>query len=762
MRVKIFHSKVIVFASIFLFVMLLFSDTFPKAGSSELDEVEKLIQEGKNFYIEGEYDKSLIKFLEAKDLLNKIADETGESCTYRFSRIYLNLALIYFTTNQQDKAQESLKNMFSMDPDMSILEIDYPLGFVGLFNKTKAKFPKPEEGEIGLEPKKNEAQAKEEPEPVVKEKTGKKKKKKFPWLIAGGLAAVGGAAAVLLLGSGDSGGAGGGSDTGSIQVNSTPSGANVYLDSSDTNKTTNCTLSGISAGNHSIKLIKEGFVDYQKSIIVYKGQTATVNANLTKHTITVTQPTANTTWIKGNEAEIEWNTGSSSNSDYAAFSGGMLSSGSEEGINSFSDKREMIIRSRNFRGFSHLRRKTAKKAKFSQERSIEQKVKRMNTKRDAGSIEHHEENPNSNILKGRIEENQFNSLNGMAPQAFQRGITQKNRIKRFGDAGTLTITDVQIDLFKAGTKKETIVSSTTNDGSYKWTVLKSLADGTDYKVKVSCAANTSISDMSPKFQIKSAESISIDWINIPAGSFEMGDNFDEGDSDEKPVHTVYLDAFYISKYEITHEQYIQFLNAVGVNSDGTYNGKVLVDMADTDCAIGYSNGQFYFKGSSTASTKNTPVFEITWNGGKEFCKWLSNKKGKDIDLPTEAQWEKAARGTDQRRYPWGNSSPNCSTVNYNKCQGKVMPVGSYPSGKSPYGVHDMAGNVWEWCQDWYDENYYTSSPTNNPQGPSSGSERVLRGSSWNRGAASIRSANRGKNSPSFSSNYIGLRICRKK
>jgi formylglycine-generating enzyme required for sulfatase activity len=214
----------------------------------------------------------------------------------------------------------------------------------------------------------------------------------------------------------------------------------------------------------------------------------------------------------------------------------------------------------------------------------------------------------------------------------------------------------------------------------------------------------------------------------------MGDNFNEGQPDEKPVHEVYLDTYYISKYEVTFEQYDYFCEETGRKKP-----------SDQDWG-----------------RNERPVITVTWYDAKEFCDWLSEKLGEDIHLPTEAQWEKAARGTDQRRFPWGNSDPDSTRANYGRNENKTMPVGSYPAGKSFYGVHDMAGNVWEFCQDWYDPDYYKYSPRNNPQGPSSGSERVTRGGDWWSKAYGLRSALRNYMSPSAIGTKNGFRICKEK
>ena len=225
--------------------------------------------------------------------------------------------------------------------------------------------------------------------------------------------------------------------------------------------------------------------------------------------------------------------------------------------------------------------------------------------------------------------------------------------------------------------------------------------------------------------------LGIEWIDIPAGEFLMGDNFNDGWVDEQPVHTVYLDAFKMSKYEITFEQYDMFCDETGRNKPDDR---------------GWSRG-------------NRPVINVTWDDANAFCDWLSNKTGKNIRIPTEAQWEKAARGTDQRKYPWGNNEPNCAGTNYNECRNRTMPVGSYSFDVSFYGVYDMAGNVKEWCIDWYDESYYSNSPLNNPTGPDTGDQRVHRGGGWKSAADNVRAIDRDATLSDSPSSRKGIRIC---
>ncbi|MEW5719798.1 MAG: SUMF1/EgtB/PvdO family nonheme iron enzyme [Chloroflexota bacterium] len=219
---------------------------------------------------------------------------------------------------------------------------------------------------------------------------------------------------------------------------------------------------------------------------------------------------------------------------------------------------------------------------------------------------------------------------------------------------------------------------------------------------------------------------------VPAGEFSMGSNDYD---DEKPPHTVYLDAFWMDKYEVTNALYKKCVDA----------GKCTAPSLKTS----YTRDSYY----GNAQYDNYPVIFVSWDDADKFCAWAGKR------LPTEAEWEKVARGTDGRVYPWGSTFDKNLLNSFEGGKGDTTAVGSYPGGASPYGALDMAGNAWEWVADWYSSNIYSSSPRNNPTGPSSGQYRVLRGGSWFSDAACARAASRSyyRYSPDLRADYWGFR-----
>jgi formylglycine-generating enzyme required for sulfatase activity len=217
---------------------------------------------------------------------------------------------------------------------------------------------------------------------------------------------------------------------------------------------------------------------------------------------------------------------------------------------------------------------------------------------------------------------------------------------------------------------------------------------------------------------------------VEEGNFSMGSN--NGDADEKPIQSVYLDAYYIDKFEVTNALYQACVNAGAC--------KPPVNAGSFTRSSYYGNAQY----------NDYPVVYVDWNMANAYCQW------REARLPTEAQWEKAARGTDERTYPWGRGI-DCQKANYQGCINGTSKTGAYESGKSLYGVYDMAGNVWEWVADWYSAEYYRSSPPFNPLGPDAGRARVLRGGSWNRDPYNLRASNRLNYAPSYNNFDAGFR-----
>ncbi len=243
-----------------------------------------------------------------------------------------------------------------------------------------------------------------------------------------------------------------------------------------------------------------------------------------------------------------------------------------------------------------------------------------------------------------------------------------------------------------------------------------------------------------------------DMVYVPAGEFIMGS--DEGESDEQPTRTVYLDAFYIDKYEVTNARFATFVSANGYKTDAERGGcGWIYEGGEGKCVPGADWQHSLGPDTDLGGKDEHPVVQVSWNDAKAYCEWAGAR------LPTEAEWEKAARGTDGRTYPWGEWI-DCDHAQYGGCGGGTVPVGSKPKGASPYGALDMAGNVWEWVADWYDSGYYGTSPETNPKGPASGDSRVLRGGSWRSNEALVRAALRGRSSPGDARGSVGFRCAR--
>jgi formylglycine-generating enzyme required for sulfatase activity len=231
---------------------------------------------------------------------------------------------------------------------------------------------------------------------------------------------------------------------------------------------------------------------------------------------------------------------------------------------------------------------------------------------------------------------------------------------------------------------------------------------------------------------------------IPEGPFTMGSN--DGFGNERPEHTVWLPSYAIDQYEVTIGLYVKFMQATGHKPPPTW---------DED---------------SVTVAPDRPAVGLNWYDADAYCKWAGKR------LPTEAEWEKAARGTDARRYPWGHMQPFVDIANYNRgmwvsdaitlapvssgMEGMSVRHGTKEGGKSPYGLFQMAGNAAEWVADWYDREYYQKSPEKNPTGPKEGERHVIRGGSWNDPPVGIRTTARVSAEPDYRDRTLGVRCAK--
>jgi sulfatase modifying factor 1 len=215
---------------------------------------------------------------------------------------------------------------------------------------------------------------------------------------------------------------------------------------------------------------------------------------------------------------------------------------------------------------------------------------------------------------------------------------------------------------------------------------------------------------------------------VPAGEFTMGS--EQGDDDEQPLHRIVLDSFYLDTFEVTNGRFAKFVEAI--QSEPPWG------FADQATPVVHAD---------------RPVRWVNWMEALGYCLWAGKR------LPTEAEWEKAARGTDGRVYPWGNDPPTAAHAVFGLPEGAetVSPIGNRDKGTSPYGVHDLAGNLYEWVTDWYDEEFYTQPPSSNPRGPGEGTAKVQRGGSYINQPYRLRAAFRTKGDPTEHDPHVGFR-----
>lgn len=279
----------------------------------------------------------------------------------------------------------------------------------------------------------------------------------------------------------------------------------------------------------------------------------------------------------------------------------------------------------------------------------------------------------------------------------------------------------------------------------------------------------------PAQSIELGGGMKLEMVFIPVGSFAMGDH--EGGGDEIPVHNVRITKpFYLGKYEVTVGQFRRFVEETNYTTDaekGTgFRGAFGWDVETKDFTM---NDRYSWRNTGFAQSDDHPVVNVSWNDAMEFCKWLSRKDGKTYRLPTEAEWEYACRAGTTTRYYHDNAPEGLEKIanvadaafeaKFPGVKGLIQasdgyahtsPVGSFLPNR--FGLYDMHGNVWEWCADWYEVDYYAKSPTNDPTGPDTGEERAYRGGGWFNCARGSRCASRSTGKPEHRSLLLGFRV----
>ncbi|MCT4637679.1 MAG: SUMF1/EgtB/PvdO family nonheme iron enzyme [Bacteroidales bacterium] len=300
------------------------------------------------------------------------------------------------------------------------------------------------------------------------------------------------------------------------------------------------------------------------------------------------------------------------------------------------------------------------------------------------------------------------------------------------------------------------------DKSYK---LENLEINTTYYwriiAKKKTGESTSLSKDSKIYSFTTTELLTVD-IDAKGAEFMMGCSEPDAKDDEKPYHCTKVGAYKVGKYEVSHEQYIVFLNQSDVKKDGTasfgdYGNVKFIDVTNANCAIEYRDGTFKFKANAIIKSEKSPVVFVSWYGAKAYCEWLGGR------LPSEAEWEFAARsgvttstvGGIITKYSGSNNVDDVAEYMGNN-NTEIKAVG----GKSGnmLKIHDLSGNVKEWCNDWYNSKYYNISKKENPTGPVDGTKRVIRGGAWNTDKESCLVYRRDSATPETCDNNIGFRV----
>jgi len=299
-----------------------------------------------------------------------------------------------------------------------------------------------------------------------------------------------------------------------------------------------------------------------------------------------------------------------------------------------------------------------------------------------------------------------------------------------------------------------------NDGNWDTpfttnkTITKQYSTAATYTIKLEVKDNDgNISSTLRTLTVGEANNSTLKFADVAGGTFQMGcTELHSGDCnfDEKPIHSVTVSSFKLSKYEVTNAQYAAFLNSVGANADGSVGSKTYIFIGQQYCNITYVNNQF----SPVQGADNLPAMVVSWDGAKAFCEWVGGR------LPTEAEWEFAARGGNSTHGYVYSGSNTLNSVCWNASNTFAHPQDVGTLAPNELGIYDMSGNAMEWCSDWYGWDYYSTSASSNPTGPISGEDKVVRGGSVFNGADDCRVSDRYSLSPSNAHKEVGFRVAK--
>ncbi len=474
-------SKKAAYLAILAFFLFLANTSFSETLTGAQQKPDELIKEGIDLYNSGQYEKAITT-------LNQV--EGLKPNKRLLSEAYFYLSLCYFQLGDKENTKQFIGKTIQVEPEKKIDETKYAPEYVELFKQAQSEVP---------------AVATREARPGGGIKIGRIA------LVGAVVVAVGAAAYFLFIRE----------DTGDIQVSSTPTAAQVFLDGADTGWKTNCTLAEISPGDHMIKLVKDGYTDYEQKVSVKRGNTATLNITLPAIPIRVTKPAAGSTWVKGQIIEIKWETGTSSSlrflqrtsqfSDFANESSYLRRMSAFQTRSAF--QRESGKSRMDSEGSGSGSALALKKGFISSERNGENPVS-SSAGKDSGR-------PDLSLRSQDIRAQSLYERKGSPSSPASEATQPGQRSGRTGvaqKANLLDISKVRIELYKGSDVVETIESSTDNDGSQNWTVPTTVADRTDYKIRISCASDLKIYGESGSFAITAANLV----VNQPTSTTFWG------------------------------------------------------------------------------------------------------------------------------------------------------------------------------------------------------------------------------------------------